>query len=236
MGVAVVVTILAWGMRDDDVHAWVFPRVEDATSDRVGEFAAALSVRRDVRILAPTAALLLGLAGLFRRRLGATLAGMRPELHAVRAGLGWLGTAMVVAWTLSASVHMYRAFSRALDDWPVYRLAPGPDILPNMSQGNRKVIRACRRTLPPDARVLVTTDQKPGFISYYLLPRRVYFKTHPGSEFVIPGPSQPLPAYRLHDLDPTWVGAKNVDYVVEYFEAPNWTFRIRRAGPTGGAR
>ena len=222
---------LAWAARDEDIHAWVFPRTEDATAERMGEFSAALSLRRDLRLLLPLAAVLSGLAWLLLPALGGALGRMRPEASDLCRRLGWIGSATVVVWAFTALGHLYGGFSKALDDWPVYRLYPGEQILPNMSEGNRRVIRALRRATPPDARILVTTDQKPGFLSYYLLPRRVCFKTHPDSEFVIPGPSEPLPAYRVGDLDPAWIASKKVDTIVEYFEAPRWRFTVRRRPP-----
>lgn len=129
---------------------------------------------------------------------------------------------VVAGWLLLACYHAGHGVMQRLRDWPVYRFHSGSDVLPNMSQQNREVIRYVAQATPPGSRILVLSDQRLFFLSYYLLPRRVYHPLHPGGEFVIPQPNgqQQLPAYRLKELDPAYLHTLKPDYVLEYFEGP----------------
>lgn len=134
----------------------------------------------------------------------------------------WLVRAGCLMWIGLAGVHLLAAIEQRTIDWAYFRLQSGEEVLPNISDSNRLVIRYLREATPPDARILVLSDQKLFFLSYYLLPRRLYHPMHPDAEFVIPQPHQQrtLPAYRLSDLDEEYLDEINPDYVLEYFEAP----------------
>ena len=127
-----------------------------------------------------------------------------------------------LAWGGLAMIHFVGAIDKRTRDWPVYRLNSGAQVLPNISDSNRMVIRYLSQVTPEDARILVLSDQKLFFLSYYLLPRRLYHPMHPEAEFVIPQPDQqrPLAAYRVSDLDDEYLSRINPDYVLEYFEGP----------------
>jgi len=136
---------------------------------------------------------------------------------------------LLAGWLLVAAGQWCAALNQRLTDWPYYRFRSGPDMLPNISDSNRDVIRYLRESTPPDAKILVASDQKLFFLSYYLLPRRIYHRVHPDSEFVIPQPNQErrLAAYRLEDLDPEWIRELKPDYLLEYFEHPDSIDRTR---------
>jgi hypothetical protein len=132
----------------------------------------------------------------------------------------WVLRGALASWLLLAAGHSASAVIERLREWPVYRLRSGADVLPNMSQSNREVIRYLQHATPEDARILVASDQSLFFLSYYLWPRQVSHRTHPDAERVIPQPNQArqLAAYRLEDLGPEYVAAVAPDFVLEYFE------------------
>lgn len=129
---------------------------------------------------------------------------------------------LLAGWIVLAAVHAAQALWQRIEDWPVYRLRSGQQVLPNISQENRDVIRYVHAATPPDAKILVLSDQKLFFLGYYLRPRRIYHPTHPESEFVIPQPhgGRPTPAYRLEDLPEDYIEKLDPDYLLEYFEGP----------------
>lgn len=132
---------------------------------------------------------------------------------------------LLVGWLLLGVYHFGIGIARRLKDWPIYQLLAGPRILPNISDSNRDVIRYLAAATPPNSRILVLSDQKLYFLSYYLLPRRLYHPTHPDSEFVIamPNNERQLAAYRLQDLTPEQIEKYRPDYVLEYFEGKSFT-------------
>jgi|GEM_PF-3382001 hypothetical protein len=85
-----------------------------------------------------------------------------------------------------AVLHAGACLGRRIEDWPVYRLNSGHTVLPNISQQNRDVIHYLQSVTPSDCRLFVIIDQKLYFLSYYVLPRRVFHLTHPNAEFRIP--------------------------------------------------
>lgn len=139
----------------------------------------------------------------------------RPSLFAT-----WTLRLILAAWLLLAGVQFAGSVDRRLAEWPVYRWNDGATVLPNMSDSNRDVIRYVSTATPEDARILVVSDQALFFVSYYLLPRRVFSKTHPDADRVIPQPGQErqLAAYRLEDLSAADIERIDPDYVLEYFE------------------
>ena len=153
---------------------------------------------------------------------------------------------IVVGWVVLAAYHAGQSVNRRLWDWPVYRLKPGQSVLPNISDGNREVIRYLEAATPPGSRIFVVSDQKLFFLSYYLLPRRLVHRTHPDSEFVIPLAfnQRPMAAYRLNDVNANEIARLRPDFVLEYFEGASFlenedlmqdrqwiAFQRRRHGP-----
>lgn len=135
-----------------------------------------------------------------------------------------LARVFLAGWLALALFHFGAGIWQRICDWPYYRTASGADVLPNMSQSNRDVIRYLQTTTGPNSRVLVVSDQRLYFLSYYLLPRRLFHPMHPQSEFEIPMAHQTrqLAAYRLEDLDADYLGAIDPDYVLEYFEGQHY--------------
>ncbi|RLS54850.1 MAG: hypothetical protein DWH91_10785 [Planctomycetota bacterium] len=122
-----------------------------------------------------------------------------------------------------AAVHAVMAFRQRFKDWPYYRLLSSDQMLPNISESNREVIRYLRTTTPENARILVVSDQKLFFLSYHLRPRLLFHRMHPSAEHLIPRAHQArqLAAYRLSDL-PSDVWDCHPDYVLEYFEGADY--------------
>ncbi|MFV0444943.1 MAG: hypothetical protein ACK5Q5_15325 [Planctomycetaceae bacterium] len=149
------------------------------------------------------------------------LAGWRTLL--LRAGgLLWIG---LFSW------HAVHGLLDRGRDWAYFRLNTGAQVLPNMSFENRAVIRYLQQATPEDAKILVCSDQSVFFLSYYLRPRQLFHVVHPDSEFVIPqaGQSRPLAAYRWDNLPLSEIEAIQPDYVLEYYEGPNYVDRARLA-------
>lgn len=132
--------------------------------------------------------------------------------------------AAVAAWLLLAVVHWADGARRVVREWPVYGWRTGAQVLPNMSESNRDVIRYLQSATPENARILVASDQTLYFLSYYLWPRQVFQRRHPDSEFIVPQPGQArqLAAYRLGDLTKADFDSIDPDYVLEYFEGPEY--------------
>ncbi len=132
----------------------------------------------------------------------------------------WLIRGFVAAWLIIAMSQFGESVVQRMRDWQSYGLHAGQTSLPNLSDTNYLVIRYLEEATPPDAKILVLSDQKLFFLSYYLLPRRLYHPMHPESEFVIPlaqGKRQ-LAAYTRADLPPQYLDELQPDYVLEYFE------------------
>jgi hypothetical protein len=134
-----------------------------------------------------------------------------------------------IAWGILALGHFGHATMECLTNWPYYRFKSGVEVLPNISDSNRLVIRYLMNSTAPNARIFVASDQKLYFLSYYLLPRRLYYQSHPESEFVIPQPhlQRYMPAYPLAEIDPKTIERIAPDYVLEYFEQPDLIDRSR---------
>ncbi len=130
---------------------------------------------------------------------------------------------VLAAWCGLAVVHFADSLRQRVRDWPYYRFRSGDRVLPNISDSNVDVIRYVQQATPTNSRILVVSDQKLFFLSYYLLPRRLYHKMHPDSEHVIPKENlqRRLATYRLEDLDAAFVQRIAPDYILEYFEHPD---------------
>ncbi len=129
----------------------------------------------------------------------------------------------ILAALVLALGHWGLALRQRFRDWPYYRLNDGDQILPNISDSNREVIRYLQRATPDQCRILVLSDQKLFFLSYYLRPRQLFHRMHPAAEHLIPRAHQArqLAAYRLADL-PADVWDCQPDYVLEYFEGSEY--------------
>ena len=121
------------------------------------------------------------------------------------------------------AVHAAEGIGQRIHEWPYFRFHSGNTVLPNISDSNRAVIRYLLEATPPDARILVASDQKLFFLSYYLRPRTLLHRMHPDSEHVIPLKDQErkLNAYRLDDLTDADLQQMPHDYTLEYFEHPD---------------
>ncbi|MFO0919758.1 MAG: hypothetical protein U0872_15780 [Planctomycetaceae bacterium] len=230
LALLVMVTAYAWLFPVEYFQAWA---VERAGPDPYRQFEAvgrAEAACWVIRLAGPIA----GLLGVMTRRHSAEFCALAQSAalgfwQLTRAGRQsrrwstWICRSLLIGWLIVAAGQWGQALNQRLTDWPYYRLRQGSDVLPNISDSNREVIRYVRETTPPDARILAVSDQKLFFLSYYLLPRRIYHRLHPDSEFVIPQPNQErrLAAYRVDELDPAWIRKLNPDYLLEYFEHPD---------------
>jgi hypothetical protein len=137
--------------------------------------------------------------------------------------------AFFVSWCVLTLGHYCQAMMDSMTNWPYYRFRSGREVLPNISDSNRAVIRYLLQTTEPNSRIFVASDQKLYFLSYYLLPRRLYYQSHPDSEFVIPQPhlQRRMEAFQLAEIDPQSIERIAPDYVLEYFEQPDFVDRTR---------
>jgi hypothetical protein len=143
----------------------------------------------------------------------------------------WTLRTLVVLWLGLAGVHAIDGVRERTRDWPYYRFRSGAEVLPNISDSNRDVIRYVSQASPPGARILVFSDQKLFFLSYYLLPRRLFHPVHEDSEFVIPLANQArqLAAYRLEEMPEGYLEAMHPDFILNYFEGPRYN-DVRQRG------
>jgi hypothetical protein len=129
----------------------------------------------------------------------------------------------IVAWFVLFLGHSIHGLQQRAHDWPYFRWNSGEVVLPNISESNRMVIRYLQASTPPSARILVASDQKLFFLSYYLRPRTLFHRMHPDSEHVIPLKDQErrLAAYRLDELTAEDLAQMPHQYTLEYFEHPD---------------
>ena len=130
----------------------------------------------------------------------------------------------VISMLTLACVHQVHGINQRAKDWAYYELKNGDATLPNISDSNRAVIRYLRAATSADSRILVVSDQKLFFLSYYLLPRRIVHRMHPSAEHLIPRKNQErqLAAYRLSELPDELLTKQRPDFVLEYFEGPEY--------------
>lgn len=236
-------SVAAWLISEPMAVNWAAARTPAeplAQFEAQGYALAALTLARWLLPLAFFAAV----AGLrARRRLEGTIGNAWEELIAVTSQrevadggaarpsviATWTVRLALAAWLLLAAGQLVGSVHRRLAEWPIYRWNDGATVLPNMSDSNRDVIRYVAATTPEDARILVVSDQALFFVSYYLLPRRVFSRTHPDAERVIPQPGQQrqLAAYRLEDLTPDDIARIDPDFVLEYFEGAAYVEKDR---------
>ncbi len=159
-----------------------------------------------------------------QRNLELCTAGLWEVLKSTSAaGNRWqagLLTVFLAIWAASSLWLAGIGVTQRLKDWHAYRLHPGRKTLPNISQTNRQVIRYVESVTQPWDKILVLSDQKLFFLSYYLYPRRLFHPLHPESEFVIPlaHGERTLAAYTLANISPEYLAQIDPDYILEYFE------------------
>jgi len=220
-----VLTVILWLLPVEVAQNWALSRAGTDEFEQVEAYRAATASVWFLRVLTTTISTGLIIAWPFRRRITVFFSELRREVCDVlvipaaplRTGLlrvfvfGWIGLALY---------HGGASIQRRLWDWPVFQAFSGHTILPNISNSNREVIRYLEAVTPPGSRIFVVSDQKLFFLSYYLLPRRLYHPTHPDSVYVIPKPynQRQLAAYQLEDLDPPRIARLRPDYILEYFE------------------
>ncbi len=148
---------------------------------------------------------------------------LKPQRLSFNRVKSWCLRGMLLLWMAFAVVQFGQSASRRTAEWPYYKFRSGGVVLPNISESNRDVIRYVKERTPPNSRILVVSDQKLYFLSYYLRPRGIYHRVHPDSAFVIAQPHQErwMPAYRLNELDPEWICQLRPDFILEYFEHPD---------------
>jgi hypothetical protein len=223
----------AWVLPVEVFQAW---NVGRAGADPYAQFEAAGQAEALTwlaRGVFPLVAAALLVAWRYRDRcetiLRRTAAGFLDATAFDRVPLTVLSRAFCLAWLALFVWHWGGSVLDRGRDWAYFRLNSGAEVLPNISFENRAVIRYLRDETPPDSRLLLLSDQSLFFVSYYLLPRRVFHKVHPEAEFVIPqaGQARPLAAYERQDLPPGEMDAVNPDYIVEYFEGRRYVDRDR---------
>ena len=250
-----VATFFVWVIPTPVVQSWMMQR---ASADRYAQYAAfeqAFAFWFCLRILVPAIMLLL-VAGVYfnesvekflfqcgKTAYEQTVVEYKGKIELKRTVLFRL---FLLSWFGLGLFHFADGLWQRIEDWPWYHFSAGPEIMPNISDANRDVIRYLQEMTEEDSRILVLSDQKLFFLSYYLLPRRLFHVIHPESEFVIPKANQErqLAAYRFEDLDGKTVAEISPDYILEYFEGkrylkkdefqsdPFWIqFQRRRYGP-----
>ena len=134
---------------------------------------------------------------------------------------------VLIAWLVLFASQAIQGIRQRIHEWPYFRFNSGNTVLPNISDSNRAVIRYLEKETPRTARILVASDQKLFFLSYYLRPRLLWHRMHPDSEHVIPLKEQQrkLNAYRLDELTDRDLEHMPHDYTLEYFEHPDMVNR-----------
>jgi len=233
-----LVMLLLFASVASTIVAWVIstPMVENRAFARTGNADAALAAGERlwlIRCAAPVLALALWL-GLLRRGRANRLDALSCEWlsatricntrGAVAKGRTCVFRAAIAAWLILAMVHWEAAARQVLHEWPIYGSKSGAQVLPNISETNRDVIRYVQTATPENVRILALSDQSVFFLAYYLWPREVLHRRPPESEFIIPQPDgrRPIAAYRLSDFTAAELAKLHPDYVLEYFESPQY--------------
>ena len=221
-------TVYVWLMPVEYFQTWM---IERANPDQYSQFAAheqgqALTVL--LRILLPLLAILTIAGFIFYPRVVQLATHSWQTLKRLTSlqqlGRTYLFRVLLISWFILGLVHFVGGVSRRIEDWPWYHFRAGSEMMPNISDSNRDVIRFVKEATEDDARILVLSDQKLFFLSYYLLPRKLFHPLHPESEFVLPKEFQQrqLKAYRLSDLDTDYMEQISPDYILEYYEGKDY--------------
>lgn len=208
------------------------------------------------RVIATTGTLVIGYAGYRKNEFARFAAGLWDDILLVlnlrRLGAEQLNAGVtsgspekavlrlvrclaIIAMLSLACVHQVHGINQRAKDWAYYGLKDGDSTLPNISESNRAVIRYLRATTPEDSRIFVVSDQKLFFLSYYLLPRKIVHRMHPSAEHLIPRKNQErqLAAYRLSELPDGLLTKHRPDFVLEYFEGPEYVQPERATEDSG---
>lgn len=225
---------LSWLIPMDAAQGWAVGRAADNDFAQFEAHGATTATMWFVRIVSTVIVLAMGFVWMRRRKVAPAVArafaGFWQDTQPTR-NPKWAPSVVskvqtgvvrviVLSWMVLGVYQLGCSINRRLWDWPLYQLHSGQTILPNISDGNREVIRFVAASTPPNARILVLSDQKLYFLSYYLLPRRLYHPSHPDSVFVIAKAhnERQLAAYRLQDLTSEQIEQLRPDYILEYFE------------------
>ncbi|MEZ5943776.1 MAG: hypothetical protein R3C18_20465 [Planctomycetaceae bacterium] len=175
--------------------------------------------------LAPLGAAACGFLFVKRVNVAPVVVGAIEEIASLTSGrFSVVRRLAVLAVILIGVVHLVGGVWQRVKDWPYYRLNSGETVLPNVSESNREVIRYLQQSTPEEATIFIASDQKLYFLSYYLWPRKVVHRMHPDAEHLIPRANQgrQLAAYRLNELSEGVVLQGQPDFIVEYFEGPDF--------------
>lgn len=230
--------VFLWLMPIEFFQTW---SIERANPDQYSQFAAqerAFAAVVFLRILLPVIAILTIMGFYFYARLvifvthcgsaisALTLIKNNEKRDTTRT---YLLRILLISWFSLGLFHYAEGVGRRLEDWPWYHFLSGPANMPNISESNREVIRFLKEATPEDSRILVLSDQKLFFLSYYLLPRKLFHPLHPESEFVLPKEFQQrqLKAYRRSDLDEDYIARISPDYILEYYEGSDYLEKER---------
>lgn len=236
---AILASLISWVLPVEVVQFWALERAEADAYKRFEAVGRAEIWCWLIRIVMP----IVSVAALILVRnlqctadfLSRALAGWR-KLTRIEGDcgrpIGWRTIGIrgfCVVWGLLALGHAGQAVQDTMTNWPYYRFRSGSQVLPNISDSNRDVIRYLLEVTKPDSRIFVASDQKLYFLSYYLLPRRLYYQVHPDAEFVVAQPFQQrrMEAYSLSEIDPATINRIHPDYILEYFEHPDLVDRSR---------
>jgi hypothetical protein len=230
LAVAVVGTIVAWVVPVVVVENWAASRAGDDDYVVYAAIGQAESLMWLSRVVCPVMIVIaltaLRRVELLRRVIGDAASEFRAatEIASTVRGAGGLKSGLLrlllAAWLLLAGAHLVGSIDARTWEWAYYRTRGGDEVLPNVSLENRDVIRYLWARIPPGSRVLAASDQKLFFLSYYLLPSRLYHVMHADAEFVIPLAHQQrsLAAYPLSEVPPEAIARIGPDVTLEYFQ------------------
>ncbi|SFI00981.1 hypothetical protein SAMN05421753_104321 [Planctomicrobium piriforme] len=227
--------VAVWIVPVEDVCTWAVDRAENSSQAEFIAFGRAEAAWWLARLFLPVFALLAAWATLQLPVLEDAIERVQKQFlrqtrcsNVVRTVLV---RGLIVCWLLLALAQTADAVVNFTREWGYFRFNPGSEILPNMSLENREVLAYLKSATPENARILVLSDQKLFFLSYYLQPRRLIHPTHESAEFAIPQAGQPhqYQAYQLSDLSPEWLARVRPDYILEYFEGSEYNLPQRRS-------
>ncbi len=255
VAVSVAATFFVWVMPTEAVQSWMMQRADANSYAYYAASEQAEAMWISARILFPVLSLFLIAAVYFSEVVfqflseSATVFFEQTSINQKRksdSARTILFRLFLLGWFSLGLFHFATGLWKRIEDWPWYHFSAGAEIMPNISDSNRDVIRYLKEMTEEDSRILILSDQKLFFLSYYLLPRRLFHVIHPESEFVIPKANQErqLTAYCFEELDAKTVSKISPDYILEYFEGakylekdkfradPFWLqFQQRRYGP-----
>jgi hypothetical protein len=129
---------------------------------------------------------------------------------------GRVRTTLLVVGLIAAPPVLIAGVARTVAHVRTYADVRCPPDLVMLSANEQRIIHAVRRTTPPDARILVVSDEHSWFLNYYLFPRRLF--QHQEEDLTFP------------ELPGDWITSKRVGWVLERRKGRG--FRIRRLTDT----